>query len=65
MAPRRAAVVGEGRSEGEISGAFVGDEVVIARMSMLQDVYVIRQLAILLDTLQDVYVNRQLGSVAA
>jgi hypothetical protein len=53
MAPRRAAVVGEGRSEGEISGAFAGDEVAMVMMSML------------IDNLRDVYVIRQLGSVTA
>jgi hypothetical protein len=38
MAPRRAAVVGEGRPEGEFCGAFVGGDVAMLMMSMLLDI---------------------------
>jgi hypothetical protein len=39
MAPRRAAVVGEGEGEGEgeTSGGFADDAVAMAKMSMLLD----------------------------
>jgi len=42
MAPRRAAVVGEGASEAGTSGGFAKVAVVIAKMSMLIDNLVAR-----------------------
>jgi hypothetical protein len=38
MAPRRAAVVGEGRSAGEFCGALMGADVAMVMLSMLWDI---------------------------